>query len=162
MLKLRTVRGTGSAGNVRSMTASNQRLARPAPSAPEHTAPSSYSFTVKGQVPGGKNRIGITRTGHHYPNQRFITWRKDAAEQIIQQKHAQRRVMLMEPVILSCWYWPGDNRTRDLDGMLSALYYLLVYAGVLKNDGLIYDQHWHRYAVSHEPKIMMELKDWKS
>jgi hypothetical protein len=55
-------------------------------------------------------------------------------------------------------YWPGDHRTRDVSGQLDALFYLLVYAKVLKDDGLIWDVVWKRHAINKQfPKVVMEI-----
>jgi len=47
-------------------------------------------------------------------------------------------------------YVPSDNRTRDVDGMLSALCYVLAKAGIVKDDGLIRDVMWHEYPMDRE------------
>ena len=118
-------------------------------------------FTLLGQLPSGKNQMGVRRDGRHYPRKRFIDWRAEASHQLIIEKHAHRLNMLLNPVCLSVQYWPGDRRTRDVTGMLDALFHLLVYAGVLKDDGLIYNCHWYRMAVSTEPKVILELTDYQ-
>ena len=91
------------------------------------------TLTLIGQCQSGKNRILITRTGHRYPPQRFVTWRNDWAQQL----QGQFQETISWPVSISVDYTASDRRTRDIDGMLSALQSVLVYAGVLKDDGLV-------------------------
>ena len=125
------------------------------------SSPFLRQITLVGQIPSGKNQMGVRRDGRHYPRKRFIDWRAEACNQIIFQKHANRWMMLFDPVCLSVQYWPGDHRTRDIPGMEDALFHLLVYAGVLKNDGLIYNCHWYRMAVSTAPKVILELTEYE-
>jgi hypothetical protein len=50
---------------------------------------------------------------------------------------------------------------RDLSGQLDAIFSLLVYAHIVKNDGLIYSCLWRRHAVNASfPKVVMELESW--
>ena len=136
-------------------------LGHPKPVSRPASSPFLRQITLVGQIPSGKNQMGVRRDGRHYPRKRFIDWRAEACNQIIFQKHANRWMMLLDPVCLSVQYWPGDHRTRDLPGMEDALFHLLVYAGILKNDGLIYNGHWYRMAVSTAPKVILELTDYE-
>jgi Holliday junction resolvase RusA-like endonuclease len=62
------------------------------------------------------------------------------------------------PVKLKVDYWPGDKRTRDVSGMLDALFHLLVYTKVLKDDGLVRDVIWRYNGVNRQfPKVALEL-----
>jgi hypothetical protein len=66
---------------------------------------------------------------------------------------------IAEPVRLTCHYWPGDLRTRDVSGQLDALFHLLVYTKVLKDDGLIYDVVWRRHEINKKfPKVVMDIE----
>jgi len=66
--------------------------------------------------------------------------------------------MMTTPVRLTCDYWPGDQRTRDVSGQLDALFHLLVYAKVLKDDGLVHDVIWRRHETNKKfPKVVMEI-----
>lgn len=110
-----------------------------------------------GQVPGGKNAIGITRSGRHYPNKRFAEWRADAALQIAGVGYVPKHP-IDYPVHLSVKYWAGDRRTRDVTGMGDALFHLLVYVKILKNDGLVRDLTWRWCGVNKQcPKVELTL-----
>jgi hypothetical protein len=66
------------------------------------------------------------------------------------------------PVTLTVTYWPGDVRVRDVSGMLDALMSLLVWVGVLQDDGLIWDVVWKRQGVNRKfPKVIMEVTEWQ-
>ena len=121
------------------------------------------SFTIVGKCPSGKNQVQrLWRNGKldTYPNERFSRWVKDAGMQLI-----VRRVIpptpITTPVALSCDYTPGDNITRDLPGLQDAIWFLIASVGILKDDGLVYDCHWKRRAVSKEPKLYVEIEEWK-
>jgi hypothetical protein len=57
-------------------------------------------------------------------------------------------------------YTPADLRTRDIDGMLSALQSVFVYAGVLKDDGLVRGiGYWREHPLDRKsPMVRVELK----
>ena len=117
------------------------------------------TLTILGQIPSGKNQVKKAyRNGRlmSYPNKRFAIWREDAAKQILLECGC-KAAGYTRPVALHVNYWPGDNRTRDVSGCLDALFHLLVYAGVLKDDGLVHHVTWHRMAVSAFPKVCLEL-----
>lgn len=100
------------------------------------------TLLLKGQCQSGKNRILTTRTGHRYPPKRFASWRNEWAQQL----QGQFQEQIAWPVEISVDYTPSDLRTRDIDGMLSALQSVLVYAGVLKDDGLVRGiGYWHEH-----------------
>ncbi len=118
-----------------------------------------FTIALTGQMISGKNRVMVRRDGKHIPRKQFINWRTDMHFQILEQRPALPPAITI-PVRLVCQYWPGDRKTRDVDGQLSALFHLLVYAKVLKDDGLIYDCTWHRYQHADFPKLVLEIAPW--
>ena len=114
------------------------------------------TLVLNGQCQSGKNRILITRTGHRYPPQRFVTWRNEWSRQLQGQFHET----IVWPVEISVDYTPSDLRTRDIDGMLSALQSVLVYAGVLKDDGLVRGiGYWREHPLDRKaPMVKVELR----
>ena len=116
------------------------------------------TMTLFGQLCSGKNAIGITRTGHHYPNKRFADWRADALTQLKAQRHIPTKT-IDYPVHLTVQYWAGDRRTRDVTGMADALFHLLMYAKILKDDGLVRDLTWRWCGVNRDcPKVELTLR----
>jgi len=110
-------------------------------------------YLLLGQLPSGKNAIGITRTGHHYAKPRFREWREDA---MVQLKALGRltRSPIDYPVHFKAWYWAGDRITRDVSGLQDALFHLLEYSKILKNDGLIRDVTWRYQGLNRKnPKV---------
>lgn len=77
----------------------------------------------------------ITRTGLHYPNPAFSKWRSDMARQITAQ--LATITALTVPVKAGIEYWPGDLRRRDVPAILDALWHLLEFCRILKDDALI-------------------------
>lgn len=120
------------------------------------------TLTILGQCPSGKNQVQLLwRNGkvHRYPNKTFKAWREDAVKQWLGQTP---RVALGTPVSLLCTYWPGDRRVRDVPGQIDAIFSLLVYARVLKNDGLVWNVTWKRMELSKFPKVCLEMAPWIS
>lgn len=121
-----------------------------------------FMISLTGQLVSGKNQVQLLfRNGKvmKYPNKVFKTWRDNAAKEI----HAQFMgpPNIQQPVRLTCNYWPGDRRTRDVSGQLDAIFHVLVQTRVLKDDGLIYDVIWKRHEMNKKfPKIVMEIESW--
>lgn len=96
------------------------------------------------QLPGGKNRIRNTRTGHRYPDQRFAAWRREALFELKPQLRGVPGLPYCGPVKLTVWYRPQDHRRRDLPGMLDALLHLLEQAAVVVDDSQVVLLDWRR------------------
>lgn len=114
--------------------------------------------TLNGQLCSGKNAVLIGRNGQHYSAVRFRTWREDAFIQL-----RAKGVIPLAPYAaqarLRVEYWPGDRRTRDVSGMLDALFHLLVYSRILKDDGLVRDVFWRYQGVDEKnPRVAMNLE----
>ena len=145
--------------NVRSReVAGSQAGSNPAPS--PSFAP--FQLTLTGQLPSGKNQVQLLfRNGkvHKYPNKTFTHWREASMAQITSEFF--RAPNIAQPICLTVNYWPGDARTRDVSGQLDALFHLLVYAKILKDDGLIYSVWWRRHEMNQKfPKVSMEIESW--
>lgn len=113
-------------------------------------------FTLYGQICSGKNRIIVTRDGRRIPDKRFVKWRTQSAEQMLGNKLL--RGQFTQPVRLDVTYTPGDLRTRDVTGMADALFSLLAWTGVVKDDGLIRELHWREEALNRqEPRVELEV-----
>ena len=125
----------------------------------------TYILTVHGQLPSGKNQIRIAvRHGRiqKYPDKRFVDWRA-----IVLQQWASLVSLpdqpITHPVQLDVAYWPGDRRTRDVSGMLDALFHVLVKAHVLADDGLIRDVVWRTLDLNREyPKAVLTIQPWRN
>ena len=123
-------------------------------------APAPLILTLRGQLCSGKNQIQMLwRNGrvHKYPNKTFTNWRSRSHIQIEEQQlPAVRTPTITVPVVLTCHYTPGDLRTRDITGQLDAIFHLLVYAKVLKDDGLVHESHWLRLPINRKaPKVTL-------
>jgi Holliday junction resolvase RusA-like endonuclease len=117
----------------------------------------TFDIAITGQLVSGKNRVRIRRDGHHYPEKHFINWRAKANLEVHSQ--LMRAPNIGVPIRLTCDYWPGDKRTRDVSGQLDALFYLLVYTKVIKSDGLVYEVAWRRHELNKKfPKVVMEIE----
>ncbi len=120
----------------------------------------SAELVLVGQIKSGKNRILITRTGHRYPPKEFQVWRDAMVLDFAKQ---WKRPAITDPVRLHCQYWPGDRRTRDVSGMEDALFHVLVRAGVLKDDGLVWDCLWFRQPMNRKgPKVLITITSWSA
>jgi Holliday junction resolvase RusA-like endonuclease len=122
------------------------------------------TFKLMGQLPSGKNRIIVTRTGHRFPDpkSRFPKWRDDVMKQLVSQMSGpawEHSLPLSCKCRLIVDYTPADARVRDVDGMLSALCHVLAKAGIVKDDGLIRDVEWHEFPLDREhPMAVVTVK----
>lgn len=92
-------------------------------------------FTIKGQVPGGKNSIKTTRIGKRFPTKRFEAWRDHAVLQVRQQsKNFLNEIPINKPANIEIYYNAGDNRRRDVPGIADAIFHVLERAGVVEDD----------------------------
>ena len=121
----------------------------------------SETLALTGPMVSGKNQIRIAvKQGkiQKYPDKTFTNWRARSYVQILEQANWGSRTMMTCPVNLTVDYWPGDKRTRDITGMADALFHLLVYAKVLKDDGLIRGLVWREHDLNRKfPKVVMEI-----
>ena len=107
----------------------------PAPVATRAADVPRLVLRLKGQCRGGKNGMGVTRTGRHYAKPTFARWRDDAVRQIHEQ-------FIGEPIAVPCNvrmdYVAGDKRRRDMPAVLDAIFHVLEKAGVVKDDTLLW------------------------
>lgn len=83
----------------------------------------TVEMKIYGQCPSGKNAVKITRTGHRYPSQRFIEWRRSAMKQLEEQ--GVKAYKIDKPCNIKIDYYSGDRRRRDAPGIVDAIYHLL-------------------------------------
>lgn len=102
------------------------------------------TFSIIGQMPSGKNQVKITRSGHRYPDKRFVAWREMVVPELELQRGKCELFPIASTVSIECDYTPGDRRTRDVPGMLDALFHVIVKAGLLVDDGLVWAVTWRR------------------
>ena len=144
---------TGSSGEAASQQTKSRR---------GESAPAPLILSLTGPMVSGKNQVQLLwrhGTVHKYPNATFSAWRLKAALQLVTQGKPTKP--MDHPVSLVCDYWPADRRTRDVTGMLDALFHLLVWTGILKDDGLIYNVTWRRHALNRPfPKVVMEIQEY--
>ena len=92
---------------------------------------------LKGQVRGGKNNMGRTKTGKSYPKKLFADWRAEAIRQIRAQLPSGWTPIAV-PVNVRIDYVAEDRRRRDFPAICDALWHALERAGVVKDDTLLW------------------------
>jgi len=106
-----------------------------APAAPRGAEVPRLVLRLNGQVRGGKNNMGRTKTGKSFPKKSFAEWRAEAIRQIKMQFHG-------EPITVPCNvrldYVAGDKRRRDFPAICDALWHALERAGVVADDTLLW------------------------
>lgn len=115
---------------------------------------------LKGQVRGGKNNMGVTRSGIHYPKPSFVLWRNQTVAQILVQKPPG-----FKPIDNADWVWtfsytPEDNRRRDMPATLDAVFHCLEKTNIVTDDRWIQDAHFKQYPASKENAgLIIDLED---
>lgn len=99
-----------------------------------------FSVFLPGPISSGKNNMGVTRTGLHYPKPNFVKWRDAAYPHILSAKSRspiRGRFPIDHPITAHITHVPTDRRRRDVPGMIDGLWHLLERFGVVKDDCLI-------------------------
>lgn len=98
-----------------------------------------HGMTVKicGQVHGGKNSMGVSMNGRHYPRAPFRRWRDRAVIQVRAQL-PRGWEPISAPVSLRLDYVAGDRRKRDQPAIMDALFHVLEKAGFCTDDSLLW------------------------
>ena len=113
----------------------------------------SVMFTLMGKMKSGKNRVLITRAGHRYAPKEFRAWRDEMVSQICMQLGMDREC-IQGDVSLIVDYVHGDLIRRDVDGMLSALFHIIVKAGVIKDDAQVKNVEWHQWPLDRDKPMV--------
>lgn len=94
-----------------------------------------YHFHIPGQIPSGKNAVITTRTGHRFPQKRFVAWREHALKFLkIANKASYLDHTIKDPVDIVIKYTASDKRRRDVPGMIDAIWHVLEKALVVSDD----------------------------
>lgn len=105
----------------------------------------TIEFSLTAQLPSGKNQIQISaRYGRivKYPNARFVKWRAEATTEIARQLPLGW-VPITKDLCLTVSYRPLDRRTRDVSGILDALFHVLSYSRVIQDDRQVVVIGWN-------------------
>lgn len=117
---------------------------------------------LKGQIRGGKNNMGVTRTGVHYPKPEFVLWRARTMNQIMEQRPAG-----FKKIDNSNWHWdfvytPTDKRRRDIPAILDAIFHCLERTGVIADDYFVQNMHFRTNAVSKDGGMIIDIVEVKA
>lgn len=131
----------------------------------EPGSPPSFTFTLSGQIRGGKNSIKTTRTGKRYPTKRFEKWRDEAVSKVSEQVRTAQGwthwPWFKKPIELciEIHYAAGDLRRRDIPGMMDSLFHVLERAQVVEDDAQIKEGHWYQLPLDRaSPGVRVVLK----
>ena len=91
---------------------------------------------LTGQVRGGKNAMGVTKSGRHYAKAPFKKWRAEMMAQINAQGCGG--ILIHTPTNVRIDYVAGDRKRRDQTGIFDALFHLLEYAQIVTDDSLLW------------------------
>ena len=89
----------------------------------------SLSLTIPGPIKGGKNNMGITRTGRHYPLPAWASWRDGVV--LLLKGQNRDKLLFDSPASVEARYWRGDNRRRDIPAMIDSVWHCLERAGIV-------------------------------
>lgn len=139
--------------------------------------PDTLSFTLRGQMPSGKNQIRmaiVRRRIMKFPDERFKLWRAESWQQLSEQRNG--RPTITTPCAVAVRYVPGDFIRRDVPGIMDALCHLLEWCPIhgkkktincnqraIADDSLLQDWHWWRGEVDREnPRIEVAITSLSS
>lgn len=101
------------------------------------TADKPLRLVITGQIRGGKNNMGVSRTGHHFPKKNWAKWR-DAAVQQVQAQIPTGYPPFTEPVNVRLEYFSQDKRRRDMPAIIDSIWHVLERSGVVEDDYLLW------------------------
>ena len=108
----------------------------------------SLALTIVGPIKGGKNNMGITRTGRHYPKAKWGSWRDGVVLLLLGQNRA--KIVFDSPSQVEARYWRGDNRRRDIPAMIDSVWHCLERAGIVEDDTMLEDCDWRCMGLDRE------------
>ena len=117
-------------------------------------------FTLPGQIPSGKNHVGITRYGRRYPLERFVRWRRQMSAEVwkLRANGVLPNETIRESLVACVHYHAGDLIRRDAPGMIDALFHLLEHTAIIADDYQIQTVCWIFVGLDREnPKVEIEL-----
>lgn len=128
-----------------------------APRTPDAPKPdATLKLVLNGQVRGGKNNMGVTKTGRHYPKKPWKLWRDDAVAQVASQL-SLRFIAFTVPCEVQLRYYAGDHRKRDQPAIIDALWHVLEKAGVVQDDTLLWVTGGFRSYDKKNPRVELEI-----
>ena len=130
----------------------------PAPVAPRAADVPRLVLRLKGQVRGGKNNMGRTKTGKSYPKKLFADWRAEAIRQIRAQLPSGWTPIAV-PVNVRIDYVAEDRRRRDFPAICDALWHALERAGVVSDDTLLWPAQSSRSYDKAAPGVTITFLD---
>ena len=111
-------------------------------------------------IRGGKNNMGVSRSGHHYPKRAWSYWRDKVVSEMAQQTLKDR--FIKSNCAATIYYLAGDRRVRDIPAMVDSLFHCLERAGILENDSLIKKLSWVPLGFKrNKPRFEIELEEMK-
>lgn len=114
-------------------------------------------FEILGQPKSGKNNMGVSRSGHHYPKAAWAEWRNRVVGGLAGLP-GMRCFQTECRMIVK--YWHGDKRRRDIPGMVDALYHCLERAQILKDDSLVKELHWEPQGYNKaNPRVVIRIEE---
>jgi Holliday junction resolvase RusA-like endonuclease len=107
-------------------------------------------LTLNGQIRGGKNNMGVTKSGIHFPRRNWAIWRDDMLRQVREQIPTPPRLDLPLKCIIR--YWAGDRKRRDVPAILDAIWHVLERSEVVADDSLIKSVEFHGAYNKEDPR----------
>lgn len=115
-------------------------------------------LVLYGKVSAGKNNMGVTRTGVHFPRPAFRKWRDAAVVQVLAQ--VAKRPLLSVPLRATVCYYPGDLRRRDMPAIIDGVWHVLERSGVVKDDALIHEVDYTQMPLDRKnPRLRICLQE---
>ena len=113
---------------------------------------------LTGQVRGGKNNMGRTKTGKSFPKKVFADWRAEAIRQIRAQLPSGW-TPIAAPCNVRIDYVAEDRRRRDFPAICDALWHALERAGVVTDDTLLWPAQSSRSYDKAAPGVTITFLD---
>lgn len=116
----------------------------------------TLSFYISGQIHGGKNHIGITKTGKRYPKKEFVEFRNHALKDLA--PYLQGEPPFEGPIRVYVGYCKSDRRRRDLPALIDGLWHVFERAAIVNDDSQFEELVWVR-TLWDEPGVRITFEE---
>lgn len=124
--------------------------------APKETGEALLIVTIKGQIRGGKNNMGVGKDGSHFAKPKWREWRDGAVRQVREQLPSAWQSIDV-PCSMRLEYWAGDRKRRDQPAVIDAIFHVLEKVGVVKDDTLLWITDSTRAYDKENPRAVITI-----
>ena len=107
------------------------------------------------------NTRAFTKSGKRYIVPKDVSLKINRAIWELSLQNEEKNVFFEKPVEVNITFILPNKRRRDLDNIMKTLGDCLTYAGIIKDDDLIYKQTLEKIHISKKEGVIIKIKPFK-